>query len=208
MEVYRGPDSFMMPTELILSERPNNTDLAPLAVIADRADKFAKQAKAKNTIKAYRSDWCHFDSWCRTHGQSSLPATPEILALYVSDLSATHKTATITRRISAISQAHQIAELESPTAAARVRLVMAGIRRNKGTAQTAKTPVLVEDLRRMANGGAPIRFYRGWACRQHHPAPPHKSPVLFAGCERRPHSPRLGRSVCLETHGSLVRWSA
>jgi integrase len=71
------------------------------------------------------------------------------VALYVTDLAATHKTATITRRISAISQAHQIAGFETPTGSSQVRLVMAGIRRTKGTAQAAKTPVLVDDLRRM-----------------------------------------------------------
>ena len=67
----------------------------------------------------------------------------------MTDLAATLKTATITRRISAISQAHQIAGFESPTQTTEVRLVLAGIRRSKGTAQAAKTPVLVDDLRRM-----------------------------------------------------------
>src|SRR5436190_18957534 len=43
----------------------------------------------------------------------------------------------------------KIAGMDSPTSPAKVRLVMGGIRRTKGTAQTAKTPVLVEDLRRM-----------------------------------------------------------
>jgi DNA gyrase/topoisomerase IV subunit A len=108
--------------------------------------------KAKNTIRAYRADWDHFESWCRSHGQSSLPASPETVALYVTDLSSTHKTATITRRISAISQAHQIAGLETPTKSSQVRLVLAGIRRSLGTAQIAKTPVLVDDLRRMLAG--------------------------------------------------------
>src|SRR5471030_53777 len=138
-----------MPTDLILSERPTNTQIGPLAEIADRASEFVHNSKSKNTIRAYRADWCHFESWCKAHGQTSLPATAEIVALYVADLAASLKPATITRRISAISQAHQIAEMETPTGSAKVRLVMAGIRRTKGTAQTAKTPILVDDLRRM-----------------------------------------------------------
>ena len=141
-----------MPTDLILPDRPTNTQIGPLAEIADRASKFIHQSKAKNTIRAYRADWCHFENWCRSHGQTSLPATPEIVALYVTDLAATHNPATITRRISAISQGHQVAGLESPTTSAKVRLVLAGIRRMKGTAQTGKTPILVEDLRRMVGG--------------------------------------------------------
>jgi site-specific recombinase XerC len=138
-----------MPTDLILSDRSNNTEVGPLAEIADRASEFAHNSKSENTIRAYRSDWAHFESWCKAHGQSSLPATSETVGLYVADLAASLKTATITRRISAISQAHQIAGVETPTKSSQVRLVMAGIRRTKGTAQAAKTPVLVDDLRRM-----------------------------------------------------------
>lgn len=140
-----------MPTDLILPDRPTNTQIGPLAEIADQASEFIRQSKSKNTIRAYRADWAHFESWCRSHGQMSLPAAADTVALYVTDLSATHKPATITRRISSISQGHQIAGLESPTKAAKVRLVLAGIRRTKGTAQEAKTPVLVEDLKRMVS---------------------------------------------------------
>ena len=149
--MYRGSDAFPMSTDLILPHRPRNTQLGPLSDIANRASEFVHHAKAKNTVRAYRSDWAHFESWCKLHGQSSLPASPETVVLYVSDLATTHKTSTITRRISAISQAHQIAGFETPTGSASVRLVMAGVRRTKGTAQSAKTPVLVDDLRRMVS---------------------------------------------------------
>jgi site-specific recombinase XerD len=141
-----------MPNDLIVPDRPTNTQIGPLAEIADRASEFIQQSKSKNTVRAYRADWEHFAAWCQSHDQMHLPARPETVALYVTDLSTTHKPATITRRISAISQAHQIAGLDTPTGSAKVRLVMAGIRRTKGTAQCAKTPVLVEDLRRMLAG--------------------------------------------------------
>jgi integrase len=138
-----------MSTDLILVAPINGTQIGLLADIADRASEFIQQSKAKNTLRAYRADWAHFESWCKSNGQSSLPAAGDTVALYVADLSATHKPATLTRRLSAISQAHQIAGLDTPTGSARVRLVMAGIRRTKGTAQIGKTPVLVEDLKRM-----------------------------------------------------------
>ena len=138
-----------MPTDLILPNRLTDTEIGPLAEIADRASEFIHNSKSKNTIRAYRADWEHFEFWCRVHGRISLPATPDTVALYVTDLAASLKSATITRRISAISQAHQIAGMESPTRAAKVRLVLAGIQRTLGTAQEAKTPVLVDDLKRM-----------------------------------------------------------
>jgi site-specific recombinase XerD len=147
--VSRVSRLFLMPTDLILSDRSTNTQIGLLAEIADRASEFIQQSKSKNTIRAYRADWAHFESWCQSHGQCSLPATADTVALYVTDLSATHKPATITRRLSSISQAHQIACVTTPTGSAKVRLVMAGIRRTLGTAQEAKTPVLVDDLKRM-----------------------------------------------------------
>ena len=140
-----------MPNDLIVSSPSQDTEVGPLAEIADRASEFVNQSKAKNTVRAYQSDWSHFELWCRAHGQISLPATSETVAFYLTDLSSTHKTGTLVRRISAISQAHQIAGFETPTGSSQVRLVMAGIRRTNGTAQVAKTPVLVEDLRRMVS---------------------------------------------------------
>jgi integrase len=140
-----------MSTELIVTECTTSTEIEPLAEIADRASEFINQSKAKNTIRAYQADWADFADWCKRHGQSALPTSPDCVALYLTDLAATHKPATLTRRVSAISQAHAIIGMESPTKAAKVRLVMAGIRRSKGTAQEAKTPVLVADLKRMVS---------------------------------------------------------
>jgi site-specific recombinase XerD len=138
-----------MPAGLIVSAASTSNELGPLAEIADRASEFAQQSKATNTVRAYRADWNHFSEWCASHKQASLPALPGTVTLYLTALTSTHKTATITRRISAISQAHQLAGYESPTKDSKVRTVMAGIRRTKGTAQSAKTPVLIDDLRRM-----------------------------------------------------------
>jgi site-specific recombinase XerD len=131
------------------SESSTTTGIDPLAAIETRASEFISRSKAANTVRAYRSDWADFTAWCTRHGQCSLPASPESVTLYLSDLAATRKAGTVSRRLSAIKQAHQSAGVESPNAVTRVVLVMAGIRRTKGTAQTAKTPVSVEDLRGM-----------------------------------------------------------
>ena len=48
-----------------------------------------------------------------------------------------------------ISQAHKAADLPSPTTSSLVRRTHAGIRRSLGTAQTAKAPALLHDLKRM-----------------------------------------------------------
>jgi site-specific recombinase XerD len=103
--------------------------LARLDQAADGVRDFAAQAKAPNTLKAYRTDWAHFSEWCRTHQLEPLPAGPRTVALYLTDLARTHKVSTLYRRLSGISQAHQAAGLSAaslPTRGAQVRLVFQG----------------------------------------------------------------------------------
>jgi site-specific recombinase XerD len=106
-------------------------------------------AKAPNTLRAYRSDWADFTAWCERHGQRALPATGETVALYLSDLASTAKVATLTRRMSAISQAHQVDDHESPIRSAAVRTLMAGIRRAKGTTPRQKAAAHIDTIRAM-----------------------------------------------------------
>ena len=124
-------------------------ELGTLAPIAESAREYMRHAKAENTIVAYRSDWRHFTGWCEQHGRESIPASPETVALYLSDLAREHKASTVTRRAVAINQAHQAAGHESPTATAVVRTLLSGIRRTKGIAPTTKTPTLTNDIRLM-----------------------------------------------------------
>jgi integrase len=125
--------------------------LAPAHLLPQLAA-YAAQAKAANTRRAYASDWRNFLRWCQDRGYPALPAAPEAVALYVTALAASAKVSTITRRLSALSQAHQLAGYPSPTADARVRTVMAGMRRAKGVAPAAKRPVLLPDLLAMLEG--------------------------------------------------------
>lgn len=121
-----------------------------LQAVAARACDYALKAKAANTVRAYRADWRDFVAWCEERGLQPLPASPETVALYVAHLAdAGRKASTIQRRLSAISQAHQAAGHESPTKSAAVRAVWAGIRRERGTAQEGKAPVVTEDIRAM-----------------------------------------------------------
>ena len=72
------------------------------------------------------------------------------MAGYLAELAdAGLKAATIARRLVVISQAHKAADLPSPTTASLLRRTHAGIRRSIGTAQTAKAPAVVDDLKRM-----------------------------------------------------------
>ena len=105
-------------------------------------------AKAENTRRAYRSDWRHFEAWCRAQGLASLPARPETVTLYVTALAADHKPASLTRKLTSISKAHEAAGFSSPASMqhAVVSETIKGIRRALGTAQPGKEPLLTGDL--------------------------------------------------------------
>ncbi len=119
------------------------------APLLSRAEEIFAQARAPNTRRAYMADWGDFSSWCARHGFLPLPAQPGTVILYLTERSAAAKVATLTRRLAAISQAHQAAGLESPTWSAAVRLFMAGLRREQGSAPVSKRAILTRDLRAM-----------------------------------------------------------
>ncbi len=122
-----------------------------LAGYRDQATDYARQAKSKNTRRAYASDWDDFARWCQPYGFVPLPARPETVALYLTALADALKPSTLGRRLATISQVHQAASHETPTTAAPVRLVWAGIRRAKGTHQHGKAPAVTAEMRRMVD---------------------------------------------------------
>jgi site-specific recombinase XerD len=124
----------------------------PLSPYLAETERYIRSAKAANTIRAYQSDWTHFQKFCGERNVASLPAGPATLAAYAADSARQLKARTVERRLTAISQAHQFAGLPSPAEDKLVRTVMAGIRRVKGTAQAGKNPLSPELLRKMFEG--------------------------------------------------------
>lgn len=122
-----------------------------LAVSIDRARTYAANAKATATRRGYSSDWRRFEAWCSTAGLCPLPADPETVAVYIAGLAEGHKPATIARHMAAVASRHRACGFDSPATMKHgaVASVWAGIRRTHGTAQAAKAPVLVPDLRTM-----------------------------------------------------------
>ena len=130
---------------------PAPSDSTAIAPAVNRAEAYARAAKAPATRKAYASDWAHFQAWCDEMGLSSLPVGPQTVAVYIAALAESHRPATIRRRMAAIEAAHKAVGLESPASMRNgaVASVWHGIRRTHGVAQDAKAPVLVDELRGM-----------------------------------------------------------
>jgi len=110
---------------------------------------YAERSLSESTRRGYARDLAAFRAWCHTRGINALPAEPQTLAAYLADLALTDRPATIGRKLAAIAVAHRDAGLESPTEHGMVKRTLAGIRREKGTAQNQKAALLVDDLRRI-----------------------------------------------------------
>ena len=136
-----------MPQDVIAFD-PQGRELTGLRQLADQARQFIEGAKAENTRRAYRSDWRHFETWCRLQGLESMPATPDTVTLYLTALALDHKPASLTRKLTSITKAHQAAGFASPATMqhAVVSETMKGIRRVLGAAQPGKEPLLTADL--------------------------------------------------------------
>ena len=66
-----------------------------------------KLSKAKNTIRAYKSDFNDFALFCSKHGMKSMPTDPKIVSLYLTHLSKQSKYSTLKRRLASINVMHK-----------------------------------------------------------------------------------------------------
>lgn len=124
-----------------------------LGVLVEQAARFLEAAKARSTRQAYARDLADFRLFTQRHSLAFLPSTPEVVALYISDLATRLSVSTIRRRMSAITNAHKEAGFPNSPASPRqhyvVREVLAGIKRSLGTAQHEVDPLLVDDIRKI-----------------------------------------------------------
>lgn len=114
-----------------------------------KAREYAEESISEATRRVYWKAWKAFEGWCDSTGLQPLPASPETVALYLSHMAETCKASTISKNLTAISQAHEMAGEENPLRSARVRTTMAGIKRTLGTAPHQKQAAVVSDVTRM-----------------------------------------------------------
>ena len=106
-----------------------------------------QSSKSKNTVRAYRSDIADFINFCNRHNLKFLPANPNIVSLYLTDLSKTSKFSTLKRRLASLSMYHKMKghylDIKHPIISEN----LLGIKRIKGSYQTGKKPILINDLK-------------------------------------------------------------
>jgi len=108
-------------------------------------------SKSQNTLRAYKSDFDNFAFFCISNGFSYLPAQPQVIALYLTEMSKTHKFSTLKRRIASISVIHKLKghylDAKHPVIIENLH----GIKRSIGSRQLQKKPILINNLKLLIN---------------------------------------------------------
>ena len=92
-------------------------------------------AFAKNTIRAYRSDFIQYQTWCSHNNIDSIPATADAMAQYVDYLATIRKSATIRRRINSLGTVLKLSKNNDPTKQPEVVLALKRMHRKVFRAQ-------------------------------------------------------------------------
>lgn len=98
-------------------------------------------AFAKNTIRAYKSDFIQYQTWCSHNNIDSIPATADAMAQYVDYLANIRKSATIRRRINSLGTVLKLSKHYNPTNQPEVILAIKRMHRKIGRAQQQATPL-------------------------------------------------------------------
>ena len=129
--------------------------------LVETARDYAHQAASDNTLKAYAQDWAQFARWCRMCGADTLPSSPELIGLYITDLAAPqgkapsqsafrpHSVASIERRLSGLSWGYSQRGFTLDRKNRHIATVLTGIRRKHARPPVQKEAILPEDIRDM-----------------------------------------------------------
>jgi site-specific recombinase XerD len=110
-----------------------------------------RSSKASNTLRAYKSDYKDFASFCLKNGFKPMPSEPKIISLYLTYLSKSCKFSTLKRRLASISVIHRLSGHYIDTKHPMITENLMGIKRVKGSHQKAKKPILIDELKLIVN---------------------------------------------------------
>lgn len=111
---------------------PAGFDVDTLTAWFAATDPVRRALRTDRTWRAYAGDLAHFGLWCAGSGRDPLPATPDTVNTYLTAHAEDLSVATLSRRLAAISVAHGLVGVPSPTDSEAVALVWRGLRRLHG----------------------------------------------------------------------------
>jgi integrase len=115
------------------------------AALARAAD-FARKASSPATLRAYKSDWTHYASWCARMGFVPVPAEPATVGAYLASLVDKAPT-TIRRRLAALGKMHRFNDLPWNPAHRDIQGPLQGLLRDKGQPVVKAAPLTLDLLR-------------------------------------------------------------
>ena len=129
-----------------------NNIITDLKALQDETLLNLKSSKAKNTIRAYKSDFRDFGLFCAQNGLRSIPSDPRTISLYLTYLSTKDiKLSTLKRRLVSIGVIHKIKGHYLDTKHPSIIENIMGIKRRKGSVQKGKKPLLINNLKILIN---------------------------------------------------------
>ncbi|WP_127657551.1 tyrosine-type recombinase/integrase [Alexandriicola marinus] len=128
------------------------TGSGSLERLVKTASNYARAAASENTLKAYAKDWEHFARWCRIKGADPLPPSPEMVGLYLADLtsgsglSPALSVSTIDRRLSGLAWNYAQRGVPLDRKDRHIARVLAGIRRRHARPPRQKEAIQADDI--------------------------------------------------------------
>jgi site-specific recombinase XerD len=125
-----------------------------LTLLGDRAAHYATRARGAGTLRAYRSAWAGYETWCRTLGRTPLDGDPDTVALYIVRRADDGLAVSSIRvALAAIRTAHLLAGIALDLRQPRFLMTLEGIVRSRGTrARRQAAPAVPDVLRPMLDG--------------------------------------------------------
>ena len=108
---------------------------------------------APNTTRAYAAHLKRFSTWCTEHGYLPLPASVDALVGFCTFLAeAGKKVGTLQQHCAAISKAHAVRGVDSPTDDKQFKIFMDGVRRLHGVRQKQAPAFSLLQLKQLVRG--------------------------------------------------------
>lgn len=114
------------------------------------AAEFRESSLSESTRNAYRRDFEAFQDFCETRNISSLPASSDTISAYLSYLAELRTVSTITRALTSINKAHEIAG-HPPVRDQLVKATLRGIKRSRGISTGKAKGISYGEIVKMAN---------------------------------------------------------
>jgi hypothetical protein len=123
---------------------------ARAAIALAKSQAYQDAADAPATLRAYAVDMANYKEWCRRHGFTAMPATPEVVGAYLAAAGEGYALPTLRRRVAAIARACGVAGHPLDTKHPAIRETLRGIGREHGTPSRRAAALTTAEIRRLS----------------------------------------------------------